>query len=130
MTAPRERRRSDGRAAEDIAARHLEAHGLAIEARNLRTRRGEIDLVARDADALVFVEVRLRRSAGHGGAAASVTARKRARIVAAAEDHLAGLDRVPPCRFDVVVLDALDPARVRWLRGAFDADGAGTADRA
>ena len=55
------------------------ARGLTIVARNFRTRRGEIDLIARDGDTLVFVEVRLRRARDFGGAAASITAAKRAR---------------------------------------------------
>ncbi len=64
----------------------------------------------------MFVEVRLRRGGDFGGAAASITAAKRARIVAAAQLYLARLPRTPPCRFDAVLLDALDPARIEWLR--------------
>lgn len=105
-----------GAQAEDIAARHLARHGLAILARNVRCRHGEIDIVARDGDVLVFVEVRLRRSASHGGAAASITAGKRARLVRAADAYLAGLAQVPPCRFDAVLLDALDERAVDWRR--------------
>ena len=65
---------------------------------------------------LVFVEVRLRRRGDFGGAAASITAAKRARMIAAAGLYLAGLPRTPPCRFDAILLDALDPARIEWLR--------------
>ncbi len=65
---------------------------------------------------LVFVEVRLRRRDDFGGAAASITATKRARMVAAASLYLAGLPRTPPCRFDAIVMDALDPSRIEWLR--------------
>jgi putative endonuclease len=65
---------------------------------------------------LVFVEVRLRRRDDFGGAAASITATKRARMVAAAGLYLAGLPRTPPCRFDAIVMDALDPSRIEWLR--------------
>ena len=114
-------RSDDGAAAEAIAARHLAAHGLAIVERNARSRYGEIDVVARDGDTLVFVEVRLRRSGRYGGAAASVGAAKRARMIAAAGDYLAKLPRTPPCRFDVVLLDALDASRVEWLRDVIDA---------
>ena len=59
-------RGDDGRSAEALAADHLRANGLAIVGRNVRSRHGEIDLVARDGATLVFVEVRLRRSGSHG----------------------------------------------------------------
>jgi putative endonuclease len=65
---------------------------------------------------LVFVEVRLRRRDDFGGAAASITATKRARMIAAASLYLAGLPRTPPCRFDAIVMDALDSMRIEWLR--------------
>ena len=107
-----------GYSAEDEAARFLIDHGLAILARNYRTRFGEIDLVARDGETLVFVEVRARASDEYGGAASSITAGKRRRIASAARHYLSGLRREPPCRFDVITLDAGEP---RWLRAAFDA---------
>ena len=115
-----------GRRAEDLARRTLEAHGLRLLERNYRVARGpsrhagEIDLILRDRDGtLVFVEVRARRDTVAGGAAASIVASKRARLVYAARTYLARLDRVPPCRFDVV---AIDGERVQWLRAAFDAE--------
>ena len=107
-----------GDGAEEQAARHLAEHGLAIVARNYRTRLGEIDLVAREGGTLVFVEVRKRASAYYGGAAASIAARKRARIEAAARLFLARLAHEPPCRFDVVTVD---DRGAQWIRGAFDA---------
>ena len=91
--------------------------------RNYRCRRGEIDLVMRDTDTLVFVEVRRRTSLAFGGGLASVDARKRARLVAAAEHYLT-MHRVGderPCRFDVVAIDG--PSRhatIKWVRDAFD----------
>ena len=93
-------------------------------ARNYRCRRGEIDLVMRDADTLVFVEVRRRSSRTFGGGLESVDARKRARVVAAAEHYLVmnriGDDR--SCRFDVVAIDGPSPrASIEWVRNAFDA---------
>jgi putative endonuclease len=105
-----------GNEAEALAAEFLARRGLTIVARNWRRRCGELDLVARDGDTLVFVEVRLRRRTDYGGAAASITAAKRARLIAAAGHYLARLPRTPPCRFDAVLLDALDPARIEWLR--------------
>ncbi|MCL4799492.1 MAG: YraN family protein [Burkholderiales bacterium] len=113
-------RAAAGRAAEALAARFLEARGLAIVARNYRCRRGEIDIVARDGTTLVFVEVRLRSDARHGGAADSIDAHKRARVLAAARHYLARApDADAPCRCDVVLLDRLDAARIEWIRDAF-----------
>ena len=113
-------RSRDGAAAEDLAAGFLARHGLVILERNYRCRGGEIDLVAREGTTLVFVEVRYRRSGAFGGAAASVDARKQARILLAARHYLAGRADVP-CRCDVVALDALDPGRIEWIRDAFGA---------
>ena len=106
-----------GSAAESAAADFLARQGLAIVARNYRTRMGEIDLIACDGDTLVFVEVRLRASERFGGALGSIDARKRARIEAAARHYLMRIKREPPCRFDVVTLAQGEPA---WLRGAFE----------
>lgn len=110
-----------GAAAEALARRHLEKRGLAVEARNYRVRGGEIDLVCREGDTLVFVEVRLRSSPEFGGAAASITAAKRKRIVLAARHYMMGRAE-SACRFDCVLLDALDDTRIEWLRDAFSAD--------
>jgi putative endonuclease len=107
-----------GGAAEEAAARFLERNGLAIVARNYRTRHGEIDLVAREGATLVFVEVRMRSSERFGGGAESIGWRKRSRIEAAARHYLMRLRREPPCRFDVVTLDGGIPV---WIRGAFEA---------
>lgn len=106
-----------GGGAEDDSAQFLERQGLRVVERNYRTRLGEIDLVARDGDVLVFVEVRLRRSARYGGALESITARKRRRIAAAARQYLTRFRRLPACRFDVVCLDGAEPL---WVRGAFE----------
>jgi putative endonuclease len=105
-----------GQRAESLAADFLVRRGLSLVTRNFRTRQGEIDLVMRDGDTYVFVEVRLRAPSRFGGAAASITAAKQARLVAAAEAYLAQLGREPPCRFDAVLLDALDASRIRWVR--------------
>ena len=105
-----------GARAEALAADYLMRHGLAILARNFRTRFGEIDLIARDGRTLVFVEVRMRSSHAHGGAAESITARKRARQVAAANGYLASIGREPPCRFDAILMHALDARTIEWRR--------------
>jgi putative endonuclease len=99
-----------------LAADFLIGRGLVLLERNFRCRRGEIDLIARDGETLVFVEVRLRTRRDFGGAAASITAAKRARLAAAALFYLGRLPRTPPCRFDAVLLDAIDAERIEWLR--------------
>jgi putative endonuclease len=113
-------RKKAGIDAEALAGRFLEAQGLTILERNYRVRRGEIDLIARDGATLVFVEVRLRSSARFGGAAESITAAKRARLVAAAQVYLLGQRGDPPCRFDAILLDRLDPARIDWRRDVIE----------
>ncbi len=114
-----------GERGEDRALQHLLHQGLVLVARNYRVARGpsarggEIDLILREPDGtLVFVEVRSRAAAGHGGAAASVSASKRRSLVRTAQHFLMSWPRLPPCRFDVV---ALDGDELTWLRGAFDA---------
>jgi len=104
---------------------HLQRHGLTLVQRNYRVaagprlRGGEVDLILRERDGtLVFVEVRARKTAGFGGAAASVTVTKQRRIILAAQHYLCGFASPPACRFDVV---AIEGERIEWLRGAFDA---------
>lgn len=107
-----------GTAAEQLAADFLTRQGLRILARNYRCRGGEIDLVCAEGSTLVFVEVRLRAGIRFGGAAYSITPAKRKRVVLAARHFLAGNpDRA--CRFDAVLLDRLDQARIQWLRNVF-----------
>lgn len=117
--------RAQGDAFEQRALERLAGAGLTLVTRNFNTRHGEIDLVMRDGDTLVFVEVRYRRGAGFGDALASVHAGKRARLVRAAALFLAAHPRLAhlPCRFDVVAFagDAAQPA-CDWQRAAFDAD--------
>jgi putative endonuclease len=117
--------RAAGDAFEQRACVELERAGLTLLARNYNTRHGELDLVMRDGDTVVFVEVRYRRSASHGDAAASITASKQAKLILAAQHWLATHPQHAryPCRFDVVSYDGpSDAAHGEWLRNAFDAD--------
>ena len=108
-----------GDAAEDAAARHLAAAGCRILERNARYRDGEVDLIARERDLLVFVEVRMRASARFGGAAVSVNSLKQKRITRAAQHWLFSRygERWPACRFDVVTVDG--SGTIEWIRDAF-----------
>lgn len=117
--------KSLGDAGEDRALAWLQRAGMVLVQRNYRVaggpraRAGEVDLIVRDRDGtLVFVEVRRRRDGRHGGAAASVTPAKQARIVLAATHFLMRWATPPACRFDVV---AIDGERIEWLKGAFTA---------
>ena len=113
-----------GNAAEALASVHLEQAGLRILLRNYRVRGGEIDCIALDGQTLVFVEVRLRRNARFGGAAASIDYRKQQRIIHAARCYLMRYPRQAerPCRFDCIVLDSLDANQLEWIKDAFQAD--------
>ncbi|WP_432728045.1 YraN family protein [Variovorax sp. W6] len=114
-----------GDAAEDAALDHLRYAGLVLLARNYRTPGrggGEIDLIMRDPrpspmGTLVFVEVRQRSTGAHGGAGGSITGLKQRRIVFAAQHYLSRLRTLPPCRFDVVLVEE----KITWLQAAFDA---------
>jgi putative endonuclease len=120
-----ERRQRLGESGENDACHELAERGYAILARRYRTRHGEIDIVARDGDTIVFVEVRVKTSAEFGSAAESVAPWKQRRVAAMAADYLARnriTDR--PCRFDVVAIDCkADGSReLRLIRHAFDAN--------
>jgi putative endonuclease len=110
--------KASGKLAEALSADYLQARGLRLIERNYRCRLGEIDLILADGPTLVFAEVRLRRNRDFGGAAASITAAKRQRILRAARHYLSGRPE-RPCRFDAILLDALDPDHIEWIKDAF-----------
>ena len=118
-------RRQSGCGAERLAAQYLKTRGLELLARNLRCRGGELDLVCRDGEVLVMVEVRQRGRRDFGGALASVTLRKQRRIICAARFML---DTVPGwrslrLRFDVIGVQGLPDGahEVVWVKDAFRA---------
>lgn len=100
MPSPRSRL---GRSAEIATAAELGRRGYRIITSNYRCRQGEIDLIAKDGEYLVFVEVRCKRTDTYGTPAESVTTRKQRRIIATAQHYIDsfGMDNIP-CRFDVV----------------------------
>lgn len=121
--ADRLRKRS-GTTAEEAVAGYLQGRGLALVTRNFRSRFGEIDLVMRDGDTLVFVEVRYRRAGAIIGAAESVDRHKQGRLIRAAEYFLsrADSDTLPACRFDVVAVTGdLRQPQLQWIPDAFQA---------
>lgn len=115
-------RQQTGRSGEDLAVEELEARGYAIVARRYRTRGGEIDIVARDGETLVFVEVKARATAEFGTAAEAVTRRKQLQLASMARDYLARHVRGEQrCRFDVVAIEDVETApRITVYLNAFD----------
>ena len=112
-----------GKMGEDLAVRELERRGYAILARRYRRRGGELDIVARDGETLVFVEVKTRDGDAFGGGGEAVTALKQRRMTQTAIDYmmrqrLTGV----PCRFDVVTV-RVDEGRpsIEVVPNAFDA---------
>ncbi|MDF7676781.1 YraN family protein [Neisseriaceae bacterium ESL0693] len=105
---------AQGQAAENAALTFLQAQGLTLQARNWHCRFGEIDLIMQDGDCLVFIEVRYRKQHTFGGAAASIDARKLARLYRSAEYYLQQKAITCPCRLDAVILQGDDAPQ--WLR--------------
>lgn len=110
---------STGDAFERLACRHMVQAGLTLLARQISCPRGEIDLVLRDQNTLIFVEVRARAGTTHGNACASITRAKQNRLIHTAKWHLPMLTTrffrgcTPVCRFDVI---AFDQGRLQWLQ--------------
>ncbi|MCP5345552.1 MAG: YraN family protein [Pseudomonadales bacterium] len=121
-------RRSAGSRAEKLAARYLSARGLRTLTLNYHCRQGEIDLIAKDGEFLVFVEVRMRHSDRHGTAVETVTRSKQMRIIHCARHYLMNSPQFSdtPCRFDVVGVVPADNwcgYRFHWLKDAFQFPG-------
>jgi len=108
-----------GNERETQACDYLQRQGLKLLQRNYRARRGEIDLVMRDGDCLVFVEVRYRKSKAFGSPAETVTRNKQLRLVSAARQYLQQHPSRLDCRFDILGIEA--DGDIQWLKNAFDA---------
>jgi putative endonuclease len=126
---PRDRRKALGQQGEDVAAVYLERQGYEIITRNWRTRSGELDIVARDGDWLVFVEVRTRRSSGAaagpilGMPEDSITPRKQLQLAALADAYLFELRWEGPQRIDIIALELRADGSVARLNHLRDAVG-------
>ncbi|TAG81351.1 MAG: YraN family protein [Burkholderiales bacterium] len=110
-------RRAQGDAYELRAREFLEANGLTFVRANWQTPQGEIDLAMREGARLVFVEVRQRTSASHGGALASINTQKETRLLRAVEAYLSRLPTRPDYRIDAVIFDADDTPQ--WVKNVF-----------
>lgn len=102
-----------GRDAEARALVFLEQQGLSLIEKNFRCRAGEIDLIMRDEQTLVFIEVRSRKNQHFGGAAASVGPVKQQRLWRTASFYLLRFPQPPACRFDLVAIDGND---LQWMK--------------
>jgi len=112
--------RGRGKVGEEAAVRWLKDQGYRILERNVVTHAGEIDVVARDGEALVFMEIKARGSAAYGPAIAAVGPAKQRRVSRAAALYLAIRHLDGPCRFDVLGLDAIEGGwRYTLVRDAF-----------
>ena len=112
-----------GKLAEQACCDFLRRAGLKPVSRNYRCRRGEIDLVMRDGDTLVFVEVRYRNSSAFGGALVSVDAAKQARLVATALHYAQHYRITDPMRIDVIGMRQTkdNDYEFQWIRDAIQA---------
>jgi putative endonuclease len=113
---------SAGQQAEDYALAYLQKQGLALIERNYRCRGGEIDLIMRDGEHIVFIEVRYRASQRYGGALASVGTRKQGRLILAASHYLTAKRIDRPARFDVAAVSPeAGKLAIQWIKNAFQA---------
>ncbi|HUU37121.1 MAG TPA: YraN family protein [Candidatus Desulfaltia sp.] len=114
--------RALGRSGEDVAVAYLQKKKFRVVCRGFRFHKGEIDIIARDRDTLVFIEVKTRRNQDFGRPEEAVTPLKQNQIRRLAEAYLAlnNLGEIP-CRFDVLSLvwDEKDGPRIRHIRDAF-----------
>lgn len=111
---------SKGNDAEQRAATFLQQHNLVLLEKNYRCRFGEIDLIMRDDDTVVFIEVRMRTNPHYGGAAASITSTKQHKLVCAAQHYLAKYEDDFPCRFDAVLISGERRNEIEWIKNAFE----------
>ncbi|MCF6190299.1 MAG: YraN family protein [Cocleimonas sp.] len=112
-------RKKRGNKAEQQACKHLQNNGLTLLEKNFSTKAGEVDLIMRDGETLVFVEVRYRKNTDYGGAAASVTVKKQQRIIKAALAYQQKHLPQSSMRFDVVAIEG-DNGDIDWITSAFD----------
>lgn len=119
-------KRETGNAMEDYVASYLQQQGLRILERNFQTKLGEIDLIARDCDNIVFVEVRYREKQNYGSSSETVTFYKQQRIIKTALSYLKQkqlLEKVS-CRFDVIAVTGhINQPSLEWIKDAFQAPG-------
>ena len=116
-----------GQQAEQAALNFLSQQGLSFVEKNYRCRRGEIDLIMQDANHLVFIEVRFRKSSQFGNSAETVNTNKQHKLISCAEHYLLHNSKgyIPACRFDVIAIypSETDKSSLQfdWIKNAFQA---------
>ena len=113
--------RKTGQTAEAVAEKYLSKKGLKFIDRNYAAAGGEIDLIMRDGNVTVFVEVRFRKSSKYGSASESIDSRKQQRIIRAANHYTQTNPKtlLAPCRFDTVTFNqTLANAQTEWIKNA------------
>jgi len=110
-----------GKEGEDIAVRFLKKNKYKILEKNFRTPLGEIDIIARDGDTLVFVEVKTRENPLFGEPFESVNYHKKRKLIKVASLYLKRLRDIPPCRFDVISITFKDNTpHIQLIKDAFE----------
>jgi len=112
-------RRKKGNDAEQQACKYLKSKGLKLLEKNFTIKAGEVDLIMQDNENLVFIEVRYRKNADFGGAAASVTPKKQQRIIKASLAYQQKHAPQSSMRFDVIAIEG-DNRELNWIKSAFD----------
>ena len=115
-------KREFGNKLEDFAAKQLTQQGLKIISQNYLCKMGEVDIIARDKNDLVFIEVRYRKSEQYGGSLASVDSKKQRRVSMAANHYLQKhkLTNKVACRFDVFAVTGIfNHFEYQWIKAAF-----------
>lgn len=114
--------RTRGHTAETLACDYLQEHGLRLVMRNYSCKLGELDLIMRDGEQLVFVEVRSRRTGQHGTPLDTVTTTKQRRLIRTAEHYLQRYRVTRACRFDVIgITYHADRVEIDWVADAIQA---------
>ncbi len=108
---------NQGLEAESIAATFLQNQGLTLVQRNFHCKFGELDLIMKDGNTLVFVEVRLRSNHQFGDAAMSITPQKQRKLILTAQ-HFLQLHGESACRFDAILMQEAKISQVQWIRNA------------
>lgn len=112
---------NQGIQAEQAAVRYLQQQGLVLLAQNYSCRYGEVDLIMRDGQVVVFVEVRLRSSRSYSSAAESIDWQKQQKLLRVAQGYLQQHPHIVQSRFDVVLFQDADCCAPQWIRNAIEA---------
>ncbi len=115
----------NGQEAESLAQRYLAGNGLELVTRNYRTRLGEIDLIMKDNETIVFIEVRYRKTTTYGSSAESIDRRKQAKLVSCAQHYLQKqkMSFSMASRFDVIAISKeTGQPRIEWIKNAFQVE--------